>query len=42
VKFLAKLKTSENIICKLFANNMNGESATLHSIATEQLHLSLN
>jgi len=36
------LKTSENIICKLFANNTNGELATLHSIATEQLHLSLN
>ena len=42
VKFLTKLKTSENIICKLFANNTNDELATLHSIATEQLHLSLN
>jgi len=42
MKFLTKLKTSENIICKLFANNSNGELATLHSIATEQLRLSLN
>ena len=42
VKFLTKLKPSENIICKLFANNTNGELATLHSIATEQLRLSLN
>ena len=41
VKFLTKLKTSENIICKLFANNTNDELATLHSIATEQLRLSL-
>ena len=42
VKFLTKLKTSENIICKLFANNTNDELATLHSIATKQLHMSLN
>jgi len=42
VKFLTKLKTSENIICKLFVNNTNCELATLHSISPEQLHLSLN
>ena len=42
MKFLTKLKTSENIICKLFTNNTNGELAALHSISTELLHLSLN
>ena len=35
------LKTSENTIRKLFANNTHDELATLHSIAAEQQDLSM-
>jgi len=43
VKFLTKPKqTSENMACKLFANFVNDALVFLHSIATKQLHLSLN
>ena len=29
-------------MCKQFANNTHDELATLHSIAAEQLHLTMN